>query len=59
MKKFERQCRTCGFIIELKHWAPVKGFECNYCRNIVIEVDDNRAMIKLKKMKQKLGAVAI
>jgi len=59
MPKFERQCRTCGFIVELKHWAPEKNYECNFCRNAKTNCSDNKAMRKLKKMKRKLGAVGI
>lgn len=56
MQKFERQCKTCGLIYDLNHWVPEKTWECPYCRNLAVK-GDSKAIIKLKKMKRKLGVV--
>jgi hypothetical protein len=56
MPKFERQCQRCGLIDEMDYWTHPKRYICEYCSNEPKRTD-NKAMIALKRMKQKLGTV--
>lgn len=56
MPKYERQCQVCGLIHDLNFWVPEFTWVCPICKRRMIRTD-NKAMISLKRMKRKLGAV--
>lgn len=53
--RYERQCQECGLIFEVNYFIRPKMFICDRCRTLEKEKQNSKAMIKLERMKEKLG----
>jgi uncharacterized paraquat-inducible protein A len=53
--RYERQCQECGLIFEMNYFVRPKMFICDRCRTLKKEKQNSKAMIKLERMKEKLG----